>query len=105
VTADELAAGVERLLHQVGHWETGRWDTAVRGGDGSRADQVRALVQQLADLGAEAEGNPHREVPHAGAMTLPDQIRVLTDDLLTADPTEAVLSRAVEAVTEARKAL
>jgi hypothetical protein len=57
-----------------------------------------ALVQHLADLGADAEGRPRRTVPLAEhALVLPDQLAVMTADLLLAgDP--AALTAAAEAV-------
>ena len=43
-----------------------------------------ALVQRLADLGADAEHRPPRPVPWVGELVLPDQLRVMADDLLAA---------------------
>ena len=113
MSAEEFAGGVERLINQVGHWELGRWNApanpaanpAATPGGGSRGDQARVLVQQLADLCAELEGNPRREVPSAGLLVIPDQIRVMADDLLTANPPETVLRTATAAVTATRQAL
>ena len=46
-----------------------------------------ALVQQLADLAADAEGEPPRAVPRLdNDLALPDQLRVVAADLLAAGP-------------------
>jgi hypothetical protein len=44
--------------------------------------QVRAGLQRLADLAAEAEGQPRRVVPELGPHALADQALVLGHDLL-----------------------
>jgi hypothetical protein len=99
VTTDDFVAAKDRLLHQVSHWETNRWK------QNARADTVRALARTLADLGAEAEGNPHRKLPEVAETTLADQIRVLSDDLLAANARDEVLRAATEAVAKARHML
>ena len=44
---------------------------------------MHALVQALADVSAEAEGQPRREVPRLpNDMHLPDQLQVIGLDLL-----------------------
>ncbi|MEV6598066.1 hypothetical protein AB0M36_14470 [Actinoplanes sp. NPDC051346] len=101
MSAEELRVATQRLLARVGHWEGGRW--AASAGTGTRGDLVYGLVQRLADLGAEAEGRPRREVPREADTTLPDQLRVMTDDLLAA-PT-APLAQAAAEVLAVRKAL
>ncbi|GGQ65516.1 hypothetical protein [Couchioplanes azureus] len=103
MAAEELRTLVQRLLAQVGHWETGRWSASA--GVLTRGDLVHGLVQRLADLGAEAERRPPREVPREADTTLPDQLRVMTDDLLAAPAPDDLLSRAAEAVRATREAL
>ena len=71
----DFATSIERLLNQVRHWETPRWRADGRG------DRAYALVQRLADLAADAEGRPRRAVPREADMILPDQLRVMADDL------------------------
>jgi hypothetical protein len=125
VTADDFATSVERLLNQVGHWEQSRWSaparagarSSVRAGSSSaaravpagsgptKADSVYALVQRLADLAADAEGNPRRPVPRPGDLTLPDQLRVVTDDLLVAAPSDEALMLATEDLNATRQVL
>jgi len=94
----EFATSTERLLVQVRHWEQPRW-SAQR-----RADRVYALVQRLADLAADAEGRPRRPVPREHDLTLPDQIRVMADDLLATGRGET-LAEATAAVDAVRKGL
>ncbi|BCJ44453.1 hypothetical protein GCM10010168_12670 [Actinoplanes ianthinogenes] len=99
----EFATSVERLLTLVRHWEESRW--AAGAGDGTRGDLAHALVQRLADLGAEAEGRAPRPVPRAHDLVLPDQLRVVADDLITAEPADDLLARATTAVDEVRRTL
>jgi hypothetical protein len=94
----EFATSTERLLVQVRHWEQPRWSAA------GRADRVYGLVQRLADLAADVEGRPRRPVPREHDMILPDQVRVMADDLLAAGQVEA-LAEATAAVDAVRKEL
>ncbi len=90
----DFATSTDRLLNQVRHWEQPRW--------AGRADPVFELVQLLADLAADAEGRPHRAVPRVNDMVLPDQLRVVADDLLAASPSPSVLAAALAAVDGVR---
>lgn len=99
---------VERLVNQVGHWEQSRWSAPAStpgSAETARAEMMGALVQRLADLSADAEGHPHRLVPHPGDLILPDQIRVVADDLIAAQPSDETLTHAAEDVNTVRKAL
>ena len=98
----EFRTSVDRLLTQVGHWEQSRW--WVRIGDRTRGDAMYALVQRLADLGADAEQRPRRPVPRQGDLILPDQLRVMADDLAAAGdgPT---LEQAADDVDRFRRSL
>jgi hypothetical protein len=71
----------------------------------TRGDRAFELVQTLADLGANAERRPRRPVPREHDMILPDQLRVLADDLLTAAPPAALLESAEAAVEALRDTL
>jgi hypothetical protein len=93
----DFAAAIDRLLNQVRHWQQPRWR--------SHAPATHELVQRLADLAADAEGRPRRPVPREHDMVLPDQIRVMADDLLAADPPPSVMAEAAEAVAALRAAL
>jgi hypothetical protein len=99
----DFATAVERLHNQVRHWEQGRWWSRTSGA--TRGDVMYALIQRLADLAAEAEHQPRRIVPRDHDMVLPDQLRVLADDLLAANPSPALLATAAAAVDDARFAL
>jgi hypothetical protein len=47
-----------------------------------------ATVQRLADVGADAEGQPRRPVPRLADINLADQLTVMVADILrTGDPT------------------
>jgi hypothetical protein len=91
---------VGRLVDQVAHWTPRRWEIT------GAAPVVFDLVQRLADLAADAEGQPRRPVPRLdNDLALPDQLRVVTADLLAARPGEDVLAQAAERVSVARRAL
>lgn len=96
---DAFRTAVQRLHAQIGHWEAPRWQT------GSRADLVHALVQELADLAADAEQRPHRTVPREAHTVLPDQLRVVAADLIGAAPAPGLLERATARVATVRSAL
>lgn len=57
------------------------------GADGvTAAGRVRPVLQSLADIAADGEGEPRRTVPVLAAHALADQLRVLARDALrTAD--------------------
>jgi len=99
VTAAQFRTSIDRLLGHVGHWEQSRWAHPP-----TKADSVYALVQRLADLGADAEGRPHRRVPRVSDLVLADQVRVMADDLAAAAPAE-ILRQATEAVDAVRRDL
>jgi hypothetical protein len=71
----------------------------------TRADVVHVLLQHLADLAADAEGNAHRPVPRPSVLTLPDQLRVLADDLTAAPASAEALKSATDLVNATRQAL
>lgn len=67
---------------------------------------MHRLVQRIADLAAEAEGQPRHAVPRLEHDTaLPNQLRVVTADLVAAEPTAEQTAAAREAITAARTAL
>lgn len=103
---DDLGRVVDLLVRQVGHWEAPRWRTPAADGSGSRADAVHRLIQLLADLDAEQEGQPRRPVPRLDNDTaLPDQLRVVAADLVAAGPPPAVLTAAAAEVAAVRRLL
>jgi hypothetical protein len=67
---------------------------------------VHGLVQQLADWAADQEGQPRRPVPRLDSdLALPDQLRVVTTDLVAAAPPPDVRAAAAAAVDEVRQAV
>jgi hypothetical protein len=101
VSAESFAKAVDRLLKQVSHWEQPRWSA----GNPTKADLVHGLIQRIADLGAEAENRPHRQVPRLSDLILRDQLRVMADDLLAAAPPEERLKLAADEVDTLRRSL
>ncbi|MEV0426692.1 hypothetical protein [Micromonospora sp. NPDC050495] len=106
MSAAELDRVVGLLVRQVGHWEQPRWSAPAAGGNVARGDLVHKLVQELANLAADAAGEPRREVPRLGSdLVLPDQLRVVAADLVAAGAPEPVLAEATAAVAATRVAL
>ena len=107
MSPDELAREVGRLVDRVSHWTPPRWAASSVSGAGSRADLVYALVQDLADRAADAEGQPRREVPRLTPDTvLVDQLRVVAADLGgAAAGRPELLAEAAKRVAEVRRAL
>ena len=101
----EFETAVQRLIGQVGHWEPSRWGKPAGSAGGSRGDAVFALLQRLADQAADAEQRPRRPVPRLADLVLPDQLRVMADDLAAAKPPAGVLAVAAADVTEVRRTL
>lgn len=99
----DLASSVDRLHTQVRHWEQPRWSKPVPAG--TKADLLYGLVQHLADLAADAEHRSRRPVPREHDMLLPDQLRVMADDLLAAGADPAALAEAATAVDDLRFAI
>nr|WP_230416974.1 hypothetical protein [Micromonospora tarapacensis] len=94
------------LVQQVAHWQQPRWAAVAAGGNVSRADLVHRLVQEIANLAADAEGQPRRTVPRLdNDLALPDQLRVVAADLLAAGPDGEVLARAAAEVAATRTVL
>lgn len=100
----DLTRAVDRLVRRVAHWEAPRWATVAKGTppDGrTRGDLMYALVQQLADRAADAEGTHRRPVPRLdNDGVLPDQLRVVAADLAAAAPSPVVLAESIAAITQ-----
>ncbi|MCM0678445.1 hypothetical protein NCC78_27775 [Micromonospora phytophila] len=106
MSAAELDRAVELLVRQVGHWQQPRWAASAAAGNAPRADVMHRLVQEIANLAADAEGQPRRTVPRLdNDLALPDQLRVVTADLVAAAPSAEALARAAAEVTATRSAL
>jgi hypothetical protein len=77
----------------------------VRPGEAtSPADAVRSAAQALADLAADAEGEPRRPLPRLATHGLGDQLAVVGHDLIAAGDA-AALAVAHEVLTGVRRAL
>ncbi len=97
-----LERAIGRVVEGTRHWSPARWSS--RG----RAEAMHALVQALADVCAEAEGEPRRAVPRLAAdLHLPEQLQVVGLDLLdVADRLTPAQRAAVDAaIARARSAL
>jgi len=116
--AERLVEAVNRLGRQVAHWQPARWSTAGGAGPGeaatggpgvavagSRGDRVHALVQRLADRGALAERRLAGGVPRLNDLVLPDQLRVVADDLIAAGAPGDDLIAAADDVDAVRRTL
>jgi hypothetical protein len=67
---------------------------------------VASVVQRIADLAAEAEGQPRRTVPRLdNDLALCDQLRVMVSDLVRARPSQAALAAATTLVDDVRRVL
>ena len=78
-----------------------RWAARDHAPDAAAVESVRAVLQRLADLAADAEGAARRTVPHLGLHALGDQVLVLARDAAQAGATDA----AHDALVELRRAL
>jgi hypothetical protein len=104
--ADRLDRAVGRLVNHVSHWTPPRWAASSASGAGSHADVMQALLQRLADLAADAEGQPGRPVPRLdNVLALADQLRVIAADLIAAGPDEATLTVATDLVTTTNRSI
>ncbi len=73
---------------------------ATAAGAVTRAEAMFALIQTLADLGADAESRAHLRVSRLdNDLALVDQVRVMVLDLLRSSAPDALLDRAVTAIT------
>ena len=102
--AASLAGG---LLPRLRRWDSASWSVpAVLPGGvrETRAKVAAAVLQRLADAGADAEGQPRRPVPLLADVNLADQLTVMVDDILrTGDP--AALRTAATELAALRAAL
>src|SRR4029450_3118169 len=94
-----------RLADRIAHWTQPRWKLPSATGV-PRAEFVHGLVQEVADLAADAEGQPRRPVPRLdNDLALADQLRVVAADLIAARPGGTVLADATERVVTVSRAL
>jgi hypothetical protein len=73
------------LVQRLRVWTPPRW------GAGDRERVARHLAQVLADAAADLEGGPRRRLPDLGSpLALPDQLAVTADDVVRANPSDAL---------------
>ena len=94
--ADVLRRESRSLVQRLRLWTPARYAAAVPPW-GTRGDLVRHLAQACADAAAHLEGGPRRTVPRLDSdLALADQLAVTSDDVVRAEPDEA-LARALTA--------
>ena len=81
------------LVQRLRLWTPARYAAAAPP-VGTRGDLVHHLAQALADAAAAQEGRPRRALPRLDDLALADQLAVTSDDLVRADPPEAVATAA-----------
>ena len=77
---DTEAGRVADRLNVLGR----RWSQREHAADVAALAGVRSALQQLADLTADAAGEPRREVPELAGHALADQVWVLAHDAASA---------------------
>ena len=106
MSVNELSRAVELLARQVGHWSPARWAAPASTANMARGELVHHCVQQVANLAADAEGQPRRSVPRLdNDLALLDQLRVVTADLIAADPPPEAMAAATAEVSATRRAI
>jgi len=103
----DAASLARELLPRLRRWDSASWSVpaALPGGvRRTRAEVAAAVLQRLADAGADAEGRPRQPVPLLADVNLADQLTVMVDDILrTGDP--AALRTAATELAALRAAL
>ena len=106
MSADELGRAVDLLGRRAGHWSATRWAAPASSANVARGELVHHCVQRIANLAADAEGQPRRSVPRLdNDLALLDQLRVVTADLIAVDPPLEALATATAEVTATHRAL
>jgi hypothetical protein len=93
------------LVQRLRLWTPARWAAASEP-FGTRGDLAHHLAQALADLAADADGQPRRPLPRLDSdLALPDQLSVTADDLARATPPAEVARAATLHVLAHRRDL
>ena len=100
----ELSRSLDLQADRVRSLPLTRLERVRPGEDASPADAVRAGAQALADLAADAEGEPRRALPRLATHGLGDQLAVVGHDLAAAGD-GAALAAAHEVLARVRRAL
>ena len=100
--AARLALERDRVVDRLRSLPESRLTRA--GADGrSLVEAARAAALALADLAAEAEGRPHRELPVLHPLATGDLVAVTATDLLTSGAAPEVLARGADLLAELRR--
>ena len=100
----ELSRFLDLQAERVRSLPLSRLERTRPGEDAPPADAVRAGAQALADLAADAEGEPRRPLPRLATHGLGDQLAVVGHDLVAAGDA-AALAAAHEVLVGVRRAL
>jgi hypothetical protein len=98
--AERYAADLERTVDRLRSLALTRLAAPFEP-EATRADAARELVQRLADLAADLEGAPRREVPRLADRAVGDQLAVVGHDLAGA----AAAAQRPDALDEPAEAL
>ena len=77
----ELSRVLGLLADRIRTQPLSRLERTRPGEERSPADHVRAAAQELADLAADAEGEPRRPLPHLALHGIGDQFAVVGADV------------------------
>ncbi|HIW60976.1 MAG TPA: hypothetical protein H9881_00825 [Candidatus Stackebrandtia excrementipullorum] len=98
-TIEVVGRESRRVIQGTAGWTPARWRLPAPEGRVDRVAVMRALIQELADLVAEAEGAPRRTVPPPAFETgLGDQLAVMVSDLMAVDPCPRRCEAAISAI-------
>lgn len=105
MSVEALLRHTGRLRSSVSVWSAARWEAAPRplpdllSSSTTCAGVAYHLVQVLADLGADAEGRPRRDVPRPESdLLLADQLLVMAYDIALTEPDDALVQVALAEV-------
>ncbi|WP_432524175.1 hypothetical protein [Kineococcus sp. SYSU DK006] len=100
----ELVRSVDLQAGRVRALPLTRLERAAEGERRTRAEQLHEAAQALADLAADAEGQPRRPLPVLAVHGLGDQLAVVGHDVAAAGDA-AALAAAHEQLARVRRAL
>ena len=104
VRRTELSRFLDLQADRVRGLPLARLDRPKSSGGTSPADAVRAAAQALADLAADAEGEPRRALPRLATHGIGDQLAVVGHDVVRSGDA-AALAAAHDVVVAVRRAL
>ena len=102
--AEGARAELRRVVDRLRSMPLSRLDRPAEGAAETRADVAHRTAQALADLAADAEGQPRRPLPRLAVHGTGDQLAVVGADVLAACGPDA-LRAAEEHLATLRRAL